>query len=175
MIKQQGVLRSYSARSMERSIGRYKKLIKSKVDAGANAGNILQRITTRSHINSQAWDVETELGLIKPRSYSENTFKNNPSGNADDPQLWAPFFERSIDSLPFGISARDFSKALVKYYRRTEQNGANITGIGSLDSLSIAGRAWAYNKVYTSSLYKSHINEFRRGNNYVMITVSYIK
>jgi hypothetical protein len=61
------------------------------------------------------------------------------------------------------------------YYRRTEANGVNIAEIDSLNSISIAGRAWAYGNVYTSTMYKSHINEYRRGNNYVMITASYLK
>jgi hypothetical protein len=175
MIKQQGVLRAYSARSMERSIGKYKKLIKSKVDAGANAGNILERLITRNHINSQTWDVHTELDLITPRKYSESTFRNNPSGDASDPQLWAPFSNISVDTLPFGVSTQTFLKALLHYYRRTEANGVNIAEIDSLNSISIAGRAWAYGNVYTSTMYKSHINEYRRGNNYVLITASYLK
>lgn len=175
MVKQQGVLRAYSARSMERTIGKYKKLIKSKVDAGANAGNILERMTIHNHINSQAWNIQTELDLITPRLYGEDTYKNNPSGKGDNIQLWSPFFESSVDSLPFGVSFQHFSRALLKYYRRTEPNGTSITDLALLNSLSVAGRAWAYNKVYVSTLYKKHINEYRRGNNYVMITVSYIK
>jgi hypothetical protein len=174
MVKQQGVLRAYSARSMERSIGKYKKLIKSKVNAGANAGNILERLTTRNHINSQSWSVHNELDLLTPRSYAEKSFKNNPSGEANDPQLWEPFQNCLVISLPVGVDSRLFSKALLKYYRRTEPNGASIVGIASLDSLYIAGRAWAYNNVYTSTLYKDHISEHRRGNNYIMFTASYV-
>jgi hypothetical protein len=174
MIKQQGVLRAYSARSMERSIGKYKKLIKSKVNAGANAGNILERLTTRNHINSQSWSVQTELDLLTPRSYAENSYKNNPSGEAGDPQLWEPFQDCLVTSLPAGVDCRFFLKALLKYYRRTEVNGASIVGIDSFDSIYIAGRAWAYNNVYTSTLYKNYISERRRGNNYIMFTASYL-
>jgi hypothetical protein len=157
-----------------RSIGKYKKLIKSKVNAGANAGNILERLTTRNHINSQSWSVHNELDLLTPCSYAEKSFKNNPSGEANDPQLWEPFQNCLVISLPVGVDSRLFSKALLKYYRRTEPNGASIVGIASLDSLYIAGRAWAYNNVYTSTLYKDHISEHRRGNNYIMFTASYV-
>jgi hypothetical protein len=71
MIKQQGLLTSYSVRSMERSIGKYKRLIRSKV----NAGNILERSTIRNHINNQSWDVETEIELLTHRKYGNATFK----------------------------------------------------------------------------------------------------
>jgi hypothetical protein len=174
MIKQQGVLRSYSARSMERSIGKYKKLIKSKVNAGANAGNILERLTIRNYMNSQSWGVDQELQLLTPRTYKDDSFKNNPSGESTDPQLWEPFKDYSIASLPVDVCDRQFKKALLHYYRRTEVNGGSIVGISSLNSLFVAGRAWAYNKVYTSALYKEHISERRRGNNYIMFTASHM-
>jgi hypothetical protein len=174
MIKQQGVLRSYSARSMERSIGKYKRLIRSKVNAGANAGNILERSTIRNHLNNQSWDVETEIELLTHRKYGDTTFKDKPSGDFGDPQLWAPFKDCSLDSLPVGVHERLFKKALLNYYRRTQYNGASIIGIGPSESVSVAGRAWAYNKVYTSTIYKNHISEHRRGNNYIMFTASYM-
>jgi hypothetical protein len=51
MIEQLGPMRAYSARSMERAIGKYKKLIKSKSNVAANAGNVMVRLATRAYIN----------------------------------------------------------------------------------------------------------------------------
>jgi hypothetical protein len=69
---------------------------------------------------------------------------------------------------------RLLKKALLNYYRRAQCNGASIIGTGPSESVSVAGRAWAYNKVYALTFYKNHISEHRRGNNYIMFTASYM-
>ncbi|KAI8968145.1 hypothetical protein BDB01DRAFT_824845, partial [Pilobolus umbonatus] len=45
--RKNGCMRSYSARAMERNIGRYSKLIKSRVLSGKNAGNVVERLAIR--------------------------------------------------------------------------------------------------------------------------------
>ena len=73
MIEKQGVLKAYSGRSMERTIGRYKKLIKSKVDAGANAGNVLERFTIYGYVNSLNINIMESLNLLEPKQYTLHT------------------------------------------------------------------------------------------------------
>ena len=174
MIEKQGVLKAYSGRSMERTIGRYKKLIKSKVDAGANAGNVMERFTIYGYVNSLNIDIREALNLLEPKQYSTNTFLSLDPNDTTTPQLWSPISRHSVTSLPSSVSAAKFHTALVKYH----QNFANTVDISlsfNNTTFTIAGRAWYNNCTYTSTLYKDHINETRRGNNYVMFEAAYLK
>lgn len=170
MIRKHGVLKAYSGRSMERTIGLYKKLIKSKVDSGTNAGNILQRFAFYNHINILGVDVEKELNLMTPRAYKTDTFVSLDAEDSESPQLWSsPIGYFGVSKLPCQVTASKLHTALTSFYRRTcgRQSSFPAQDI----SLRIAGRCWFQDHVYSSRLYAAHINEHRRGNNYIKFDV----
>ncbi|CAO3631617.1 unnamed protein product [Mucor hiemalis] len=74
-IRQAGSLRVYSTRSMERTIGRYAKLIKSTVYGGKNAGNIVERLATLNVVNF-AVNIKKLLNVIAPVKTSLTITKN---------------------------------------------------------------------------------------------------
>lgn len=174
MIEKQGVLRAYSGRSMERTIGRYKKLIKSKVSAGVNAGNILERFTIYGHVKSLNIDMRETLNLMGPKKYTTESFISLDPHDKTAPQLWSPLCQYPPSSLPCGVSAIQITNALKKFYQRVYSVTYRPTSSNS-NIFNVAGRAWFNDIVYTSTLYKEHINERRRGNNYVMFAASHLK
>lgn len=175
MIEKQGVLKAYSGRSMERTIGRYKKMIKSKVDAGANAGNVLERFTIYGYVNSLNVDIIKTLDLLEPKQYTTNSFISLDQHDKTAPQLWSPLSQHPLSSLPLGVSKLQLMTAVIKLYKRIHSITDDIS-IGYDDAIiNVAGRAWFNNYTYTSTLYKDHINERRRGNNYVMFAASHMK
>ena len=58
---------------MERTIGRYSKLIKSRVAAGKNAGNLVERLSMRSYFNL-AVNINDLLDTVKPKKTSLDDF-----------------------------------------------------------------------------------------------------
>lgn len=170
IIKQNGPLRAFSARSMERAIGKYKKLLKSKSSVGENAGNVLIRLANRSYIANLPWSVAEASNLMSARPYSGTTFKNHP---LDSSQLWEPFFEYSITRLPYGIGAREMAQALQRFCTRVVPNAPTFDF--STTSLCVAGRAWGFGKTHFSQLYADYTNERRRGNSFVMIYITHKK
>lgn len=63
---------------MERAIGKYNKLVKSKSSVGENAANVLLRLTTRSYICNFPWSLPEVVSLILPRSYNDASFEQHP-------------------------------------------------------------------------------------------------
>ena len=118
MIEKQGVLKAYSGRSMERTIGRYKKLINSRVNAGANAGNVLERFSVFGYVNSLNIDIKKSLNLLGPRHYTENSYLSLPSNPAVGPQLWSPMSSVTLSTFSSFISSSPFSTALQKFIQR---------------------------------------------------------
>ena len=175
MIEKQGVLKAYSGRSMERTIGRYKKMIKSKVDASANAGNVLERFTIYGYVNSLNVDIIKSLDLLEPKQYTTNSFISLDQHDKTAPQLWSPLSQHQLSSLPLGVSMLQMTTAVKKLYRRIYSMPDDMSISVDDATINVAGRAWFNNYTYTSTLYKDHINERRRGNNYVMFAASHMK
>ncbi|KAG2191773.1 hypothetical protein INT47_000262 [Mucor saturninus] len=173
MIEKQGILKAYSGRSMERTTGRYKKLIKSKVNAGANAGNVLERFAVYGHVNSSNINLRETLNLLEPKQRTNNDFVPLDENDNTAPELWSPLFQCSVSSLPCGVSDRQFISALQRNYMRVYSVPYEPVNISS-GVVNGAGRAWFNDIVYTSAFFKDHINERRRGNNYVMFTASHL-
>lgn len=169
MIEQQGSMRAYSARSMERTIGRYKKTIRAKTNAGANAANILQRFATFNFIDNLPWQAEEEVQLITARPYGDHSFLNNPSGDEEDPQLWQPFQQAETNHLPFDVPQSKFLVALDNCYKRIFNRPTSVAS----STITIADRCWAYNKVYSSESYQQYISS-KKEKQFVMFTVNYI-
>ena len=170
MIQQNGPLRASSARSMERAIGKYKKLVKSKSSVGENAGNVLIRLANRSYISNLPWSISEAVNLLAARPYDENAYENHPKNPC---QLWEPFFKYSMSSLPFGIDASKMCKALKNFHIRYIPTG--LASFLPPIVINAAARAWGYNKVFLSRLYADHKNEHRRGNAFVMFYATHKK
>lgn len=164
MIEKQGCLKSYSARSMERTIGQFKRVINAKTNVGTNAGNILERLAMMSTLENMPWDTEEEVSLITTRG--EDVYLEHPSGEQDSAQLWKPFEACTTTSLPLDVSADKFKNALEKNYVRLYNCEAE-----SLDTeVLVAHRCWLSNTVYASHHYQKRVRS-TRGNQYVMFDV----
>ena len=174
MIEKQGVLKAYSGRSMERTIGRYKKLINSRVNAGANAGNVLERFSVFGYVNSLNIDIKKSLNLLGPRHYTENSYLSLPSNPAVGPQLWSPMSSVTLSTFSSFISSSPFSTALQKFIQRIHSR-SDPSSSSNNNISTIAGRAWYDNFIYSSEFYKQQTRETRRGNHYIMFRTSHIK
>ena len=172
--EQQGVLKSYSARSMERTIGRYKSLINSVSMVGENAGNVLERIAVQNYLRSLPWDIAEIVDLMTPRPYRTDSFKEDPSGNPNLPQLWEPFFDCDPSTLPLEVSSTGFMNALAKFYQRISPS-SSVSPLNTGESLCLSSRAWAYNEVYHSELQKKQLDEYTRENTYIMFSATHVE
>lgn len=175
-------MRSYSTRPLERTIGKYSKLIKSRVESGVNASNMIERLSVRGHIKL-AIDMNEELDVITTRPLRESAFINSPSGDTDSHQLWAPIIhdfdlQSNINDnmILFGqpVSNDIILNCLVRYYVRSLPPGSTTIDLEN-KSITIAARAWINYTTYSSSYMKKFINEHRRGNNYIMFNSNVLK
>ena len=172
MIKLQGPLRCYSARSMERVIGVYSNLIKSKRKGGRNASSLVERFAIHNYINTIV-NVQNEINLIRPQAYGEESFMNL-AGDHTGAQLWEPFdrtVDLNYDSLE-GVSGNKIKEVLIKYYQRS--SGLNVADVTD-STIIVAARLWRDSTVYSSIMYRRRKNETSRGNHYVMFTCPYRK
>lgn len=174
MIERQGVLRAYSGRSMERTIGRYKKQIKSKVAAGANAGNVLVRFALYTHINRLSIDRRKELDLLEPKPYTNDTFISLDSDDPFSTQLWSPISNIPVSELPCEVTYTKFTDSLRKFLERVFSSRQQLH-LPTDTLINVAGRSWFNNTLYSSTLYKNHIHENRRGNNFILFSATHIK
>lgn len=176
-----GVLRSFSARSMERAIQMYKRRIKARHNVDENIGNVLFKMNFQGYIKSLSWSIDEELNLLAPRTYSKNTFIQHKEDN--DLQLWSPIKEDcSLCNLPLGVDSNNFLDALQKYCLRqlsfsklNLQDLKKIITKESIASINVSGRAWYNTQVYKSVMYAKHINESRRNNTFLKFEASNLK
>ena len=89
-------------------------------------------------------------------------------------QLWSPIAHFSPSSLPYNITPRVFNDALIKAIQKFYIASAAAISLNN-SSVTVAGRAWYNDFIYTLTMYKEHINEYRRGNNYVMFNAAHLK
>ncbi|GAA5804830.1 hypothetical protein HPULCUR_010338 [Helicostylum pulchrum] len=168
IIRRQGPLRAYSTRSMERTIGVFSKLIKSKRSGGKKASNLIERLGLQSYISS-VLDIEMLINLIKPATYSTNSYMNHPE-DRNGPQLWEPFSMVTInaDSVIEGVSGGRLVKAIKRYYLRSN------SAAGSVDfnnlKITLASRLWMNSTIFSSSRYRQFRNETSRGNHHVFFS-----
>lgn len=180
VIRKLGPMRSYSTRPLERTIGKYSKLIKSRVESGVNASNLIERISIRGYVNISV-NISEELDVIKTRPCRESDFIEGPTNEAESHQLWAPFehnYDLTVDVddnlALFGVpvSNEAILNALSKYYARTSR-GSTIEMLNTM--ITVAGRALIDSTSYSSTFNKKKINQSRRGNNYIMFQSNVIK
>ncbi|KAI8638449.1 hypothetical protein BD408DRAFT_24452 [Parasitella parasitica] len=170
-----GPLRVYSTRSQERAIGYFKNLITRNVKTQAQASNLIQKVAIRSFLN-QTLDIADEGEIIRPSSYSDNSYLDNDDDENCTAQLWIPFKTVKLenDGEEFeGVKVSKFRKALSKYYRR-EFSEDNINIIGDIEFV-LAGRAWFDESTVISSIYSARTKgEFRRAGYFVMFDSPYL-
>ncbi|OAD75291.1 hypothetical protein PHYBLDRAFT_64218 [Phycomyces blakesleeanus NRRL 1555(-)] len=170
MEKKMGNLRVYSTRSMERTIGRYSKLIKSRVFSGKNARNLVERLAIRGYLNC-AFNIEQQLDLIKPYRTSLDNYLELPlpSPHNQNHQLWSPF-----ESIPYIKEFTDlptFTKELQIYY--TKSNSHSTDPQYTMNTIKIAACALISSHVYGSEMYRRKRSEFQRGNHYIQFHAIY--
>ncbi|OAD79357.1 hypothetical protein PHYBLDRAFT_162431 [Phycomyces blakesleeanus NRRL 1555(-)] len=135
---------------MERVIGVFLKLIKSKSKGGQNASFLVEQFAIHNY-TSMAISICDEVNLIRPKPYGRESYMDHPN-DPSGVQLWKPFHQfvnLNNDSVE-GVGGPSVKEALLKYYQRT--TGLNGHEFG--DSVVIK-------------------NETSRGNHYVMFTCPY--
>ena len=167
-----GNLRVYSTRSMERTIGKYSKLIKSRVSSGKNAGNLVERLAIRGYLNCSV-DVNELLDPIIPQKTSLDDFLELPSISPYnyDHQLWSPF--ETIPYLQEFTTIPTFTKELQTYYTRSDSQQVNLQY--TMDTIKFAARALIGSHIYGSEMYRQKRSEYRRGNHYIRFHARYQK
>ncbi|OAD73085.1 hypothetical protein PHYBLDRAFT_71583 [Phycomyces blakesleeanus NRRL 1555(-)] len=139
IIKQQGPLQCYSTCSMERVIGVFSKLIKSKSKGGRNASFLVKQFAIHNYTN-MAISICDEINLIRPKPYGRESYMDLPN-DPSSAQLWEPFhqFVNLNNDLVEGVGGPSVKEALLKYYRRT----TGLTGHEFGDSVVVvAARLW---------------------------------
>ncbi len=170
MIKAMGPLRAYSSRSMERAIGVISTLIKSKVEAGINASNVVERLALRRYVDFYS-DIQQELDLIRPRPYKAESFWNCSTEDQSAPQYWEPFrcgvvaTDCNVSFGNWSIPTDALYSCLQQFYRHT-LNGEESQSPVDIN-IDIAARAWINSTVYSSLFYRNYRQEFRRSNHIV--------
>ncbi|OAD74068.1 hypothetical protein PHYBLDRAFT_145530 [Phycomyces blakesleeanus NRRL 1555(-)] len=86
---QLGPLRCYSTQSMERVIGVFSKLIKSKCKGGRNASFLVEQFILHNYVNTTI-SIQDKIDLIQPKSYGRESYMNLPN-DSSGAQLWEPF------------------------------------------------------------------------------------
>ncbi|KAG2205441.1 hypothetical protein INT47_007226 [Mucor saturninus] len=97
------------------------------------------------------------LSLLEPRRRTTNDFVPLDPVNNTTPELWSPLFEYPVSSFFCGVSDRQFTSVLQRYYMRVYSVHYESVNISS-DVVNGAGRAWFNVIVYTSAFLKDHIN-----------------
>ena len=179
LIERLGCLRAYSARSLERKIGSYKRAIRSNNAAGINGGNHLEKESIFAFIESEEV-IALQKDNTKDKSHS---FRYHPSysydtSNKNLPQLWSPIYNtlsfetlQSLNTYLFGTDAThaDLYQAMWNYYGiLTSQRNPSFTNHHLCQSFECSPRLWMDSYVYTSTAYKQHDTKATRGNEYCM-------
>lgn len=172
MVKMQGPLRAYSTRSMERSIGKFSRLINSKRHGGRNASNLVERLSIRNYVNCII-DVDDLINPIRPRQYAESSYLNHPD-RPSGAQLWEPFVNAVLeddDEEVEGLPKKAIAKALLKYYQRLFSD-SRLRSFHN-NELLLASRLWKDSTVISSCMYRNKRRETSRGNQYIMFWSSH--
>ncbi|KAG2204467.1 hypothetical protein INT47_005258 [Mucor saturninus] len=75
----------------------------SKVNAGANAGNVLERFAIYGHVNSLNTNLRETLNLLEPKKRTTNDFVSLDPSDDTTPELWSPLFQCPVSTLPCGV------------------------------------------------------------------------
>ncbi|KAI7895629.1 uncharacterized protein EV154DRAFT_494228 [Mucor mucedo] len=177
MIRRMGPLRCYSAKSLERSIGTYKKRIRSSLHPGINAGNIMETKEIFKFFNASG--IFDFSALTASPDSNEKNFEQHPQ-DATYPQLWSPFddsftkvgvlLQGSSDVLICGLYCTiPWCRALMGCMTRlTGMRQRVVLPFHQQQHLRISTRLFHENQVYISELYKKKNRSCSRGGEFVM-------
>lgn len=174
-------MRCYSARSLERAIGTYKRRIRSTLHPGVNAGNVLETRNIFAFIQS-AGIIDFSIGptsIDRPANFLEH-----PSNDQHRPQLWSPFLNHPVP-LVFGQLYQKISqdpsyvlldhcllfwlKALLHCFVRLEgDRHIGFTKFHTDQTIKFSAKLWFNNQVLISHFYKSSNSSSSRGGEYMM-------
>lgn len=158
-------------------LGAYKKKMRSRVNAGENANNIMERTALYSFMKN------TKMMNFDPNQKvgdSANTFKYHPSNNKDYGQLWAPFYQsfELIDDVSDDIlvgeslvSMKKFVNALKGYKKRFFSLPQSTSAIDiNKQLITPAGKLWQDSRVISAAIFKKNQskNTIKRGGEYVL-------
>jgi hypothetical protein len=155
---------------MEREIGNYKKKIRARVNADANAVNVLERITRFKFLDSTKM---IDLSVLYNRNPENNKkgFVKHPARYIDNrndyPQLWEPFSSPVLISKSSSgastmieglISMSNFIQAISSYKRRyLGINKGRPLNLNLEIIITPTAKLWRDSRVFTSMLFKSKI------------------
>ena len=163
LIEQQGPLRYYSCRSLERTIQKYSNLCKSKSRPHQDSENILKRLNFFKEFQMQQLQE-----MIHPNQNDRSeSFLNYPGDDEGvKPQLWAKFQTINLNEVDdvYGVSAEDIYRALQLYYRRDHHQVAENDTV----SFMSAARMLYNDLVYQSKYYRMYQSQLKRANNFVI-------
>ncbi|KAL0135633.1 hypothetical protein V8B55DRAFT_1441108 [Mucor lusitanicus] len=160
-----------STRSIERSIGAFKRKLTGKIASQAQPNNLVEKTMVRSLLN-HSLDVEEEANLITPEEHNGDDDDELTVNYSSDRQLWLPFENVVLndDEVHYeGVKVSAIRKAFGKFYQRVHSD--STIRINGPVVYKLAGRAWLTNKVVLSSVYQANKSrEHRRANHYVFFT-----
>ena len=157
--------------------------MRSRIKAGENAGNILERNILYDFLRNTKM-VNFEGKQIKTGD-DTNSFEYHPSGNKDYAQLWCPFYDQFQLNQNNGVnrvandlvSIKALTNALKSYKKRLQSLTTPISSINLDYSQQIrpAGRLWQDSHVYSSVIYKGGQQKIeKRGGEYVLFHSTHV-
>lgn len=154
---------SCSACPLERSIGEFKKFIKSKSNASASAVNILDCIsmfnTFKQFDSLNRSDIATQTAHV----YSDPTFIKSPSANT---QLWSTISSFSFTDYPtFYITPDQFCRFLQGFHKRVLKK--NYTPSPNEPFIPAEQIRFNDKQIHGFELHRIKKNETRRSNHFV--------
>ncbi|OAD75356.1 hypothetical protein PHYBLDRAFT_186379 [Phycomyces blakesleeanus NRRL 1555(-)] len=114
MIEAYGPPRAYSARSVERAIGKYSRAIKSNSAIGINAGNIMLGLTQIQQMRVENSIMTTATVTATTLLQYDDSSAGSNVGTDSDIEFWGPLRNRTIVDSFGGISC--LPELLQKFY-----------------------------------------------------------
>jgi hypothetical protein len=128
---------------MERSIGKVKKLTKSKSDAGANAMNMLELITMINQLTRLGAFDRPDVCINKRAEYGNSSYITNPSQPNSDTELWELIHHFSFSAFTsLNLNNTRFNTALRTYYENIHHIRYETL---EDEDITVAGRLWMKN------------------------------
>lgn len=159
-------MKSYSARSTERTIKKFSNLIASKTKPGINATNILLKLT--NYNSNLIRQLEEDEKALSEEIDNDEEFDSLPGDDA--PQVWGKVEERYLDpddtrEICQGVTGKRLHQALTSYYKRAYNNNHSIE---ERSRIMLYYRLWKESTVHSSKLRKVKRRLTARGGQYVM-------
>ncbi|KAG2212928.1 hypothetical protein INT46_010484 [Mucor plumbeus] len=132
-----------------------------------------------SYVHNLDWDISDKLYLLGPRPYNASSFEDIVFPDTSSAQqMWGPFEHYGLDELPLKLSKEKFLLALNHFHIRALNEDISRDKlleccIANSNKIIISGRACQESDedkdiVWKSQLYAKNINEYRRGNTFIM-------